>query len=827
MSPTAFGLEPFSDDEAKALDFLGLNELAPPKDPYPEPGEEIAGFVLKEVLGRGGMGVVYLATQPALGRDVALKVMMPKAGLTAVEMERVAREGHILATLRHPSIVAVHAAGSYAGWSYLAMDLVQGHTLDQLFRGEAPAFPQPGQPEWLPFLLPILHQIVDALAIAHARGVIHRDVKPSNVIVDGDGRPVLLDFGLAKEWEHAGVAQTVGFVGTPRYASPEQARCEPLTAATDVFSFGALAFEAVTGTPAFPGTTTQEVFQRIQYEDPVWPKNPRVPTDLRAVIDKCLEKNIANSYASAVELEQEFSRLLRFEPVLAVSRGRISRAVRRILRHPAKRVSYLGFGGLGAVALLALGFGMVHQSSATRFQAEALYESAMRHYLRGELAEARALLEQVDLSLDAPPSAAAGRLADLYLLQRAWTKAESFYLEELERDPDSLAGHLGLLMARSLPKPPPDLDADFDCIPRTARDHGILAKYHGERGEVEDGLAAIEDAIRMEPGFWAWHQGRGKLLVRQGELRAALPELELASQMAPKHRGVVRTLANVLFDLDENARSIRTLEQALRQMPGNPLLQADLARILVGIPERRPEALAIAREAHATDPEDVWVTSVLGRCLALTGSPGAAEALLADALADHPDAGSLHMELGWLSLRCGDTDTALRHALAMISIPRPSPALRLDGNQLLLWVQKARGNDEGALQAASNLEKLDPSSVKWQIEQALLLSKLGRTREAEEALARGDPSSAEGPEPFHVRATICRANGRPWEAYDFCIQALGSEPEHRPTLLLLVEVLLDLDQAEMAKHYLDRAEEAGASAEELERLRHRYTLAMH
>jgi formylglycine-generating enzyme required for sulfatase activity/predicted Ser/Thr protein kinase len=291
----------------------------------PLPFEQLGDFRLLRRLGEGGMGVVYLARQESLGRLLALKLMRPEfAGASSAE-RRFEREARAIAKLRHPSIVAVHAAGEEQGVRYLAMEYIEGRSLDQVLREEGSRVSPVRAIRWG-------REIADALACAHAAGIVHRDVKPSNIRITADDRALLLDFGLARLEDASSLSASGQFRGTPYYASPEQvdSRSRPVDARTDVYSLGATLFQCLTGRPPFEGHSSAQVFYAILSREPARPRKlaPSISRDLETVLLKSLEKDPARRYADAQAFARDLTALLEMRPIEARPPNLASRCVK-------------------------------------------------------------------------------------------------------------------------------------------------------------------------------------------------------------------------------------------------------------------------------------------------------------------------------------------------------------------------------------------------------------------------------------------------------------------------------------------------------------------
>jgi hypothetical protein len=354
---------------------------APPPGAAAEPGlpwERLGDFRLLRRLGAGGMGMVFEAEQAPLGRTVALKVIRPHLRTSPEAMERFRREARAAARLRHPNIVAVLSAGEQEGVRWIAMDLAPGEGLDGILaraRDRGEPVPPARAARWGA-------RLARALEFAHARGIVHRDVKPSNVRVGPDDQPLLLDFGIARD-EDAASTITGPFLGSPHYASPEQIAGLRSDGRVDVYGLGATLYECLSGAPPFPAGTVDRVIHRVLTEDPrpLRGARPGIPRDLEAVVLRALEKNPEGRYAGAREMAEDLEALLEFRPVKARPAG----LGRRLRSWARARPALASAAATGIAAALALG----------AFLAVSAREAAMRtrREAAGEVAAARERLE--------------------------------------------------------------------------------------------------------------------------------------------------------------------------------------------------------------------------------------------------------------------------------------------------------------------------------------------------------------------------------------------------------------------------------------------------
>jgi Protein kinase domain len=339
------GLEEHPDDRASRVVLEG-----PP---------EIPGIVVEEEIGRGAMGIVYRGRQPSLDRVVAVKVIVGGAYAAARERARFRTEAIATARIPHPNIVAVHDSGETGGLPYLVLEYLGGGTLADRLKGE------PQAPRWSAELIEVLAR---AVAAAHDREVIHRDLKPRNVVFSADGTPKVTDYGLAKLLdEDPGLTQTGQSPGTPSYMAPEQAgsTVHAVGPATDVYALGAILYELLTGGAPFRGTTVLETLELVRTQEPVAPSRlqPKIPRDLETICLKCLEKDPARRYANAEALGADLRRFLEGRPVLACRTSPLERAWRWGKRNRALAaaivalgvVTWAGFTGMTWLSSLASG----------------------------------------------------------------------------------------------------------------------------------------------------------------------------------------------------------------------------------------------------------------------------------------------------------------------------------------------------------------------------------------------------------------------------------------------------------------------------------------
>ncbi len=296
---------------------------------------KVAGYEILDVLGEGGMGIVFKARHVRLDRFVALKMIRSGAGARSHDLARFEAEALAVAAIEHPNIIQIFEIGEHGGMPYCSLEYLPGGSLAKLIGGK----PQPAD-----LAARIVATLAAAMEVAHKRGIIHRDLKPANVLLAQDGTLKITDFGLVKRLEtDSSHTRTGSILGTPSYMSPEQARGEThqIGPAADQYALGAILYELLTGRPPFQGTSVLDTLDQVRKKEPVPPSQlqSKVPRDLETICLKCLEKDPARRYADVSALSDDLRRYRDGKPIVARPISHPERLWRWCMRNQAVAAS--------------------------------------------------------------------------------------------------------------------------------------------------------------------------------------------------------------------------------------------------------------------------------------------------------------------------------------------------------------------------------------------------------------------------------------------------------------------------------------------------------
>ena len=652
---------------------------------------EASGFILREVIGRGGMGQVYRALQTSPDREVAVKMLMPHLASSAESRRRFLVEAEAMAELDHPGILPLYAAGESDGQPWLAMKLVRGGSLAERRARYAGQWKE---------CAALTAELADAIQHAHSRGVIHRDLKPGNILFEEEGRPCLSDFGLAKWRDDADpITLSHAVMGTFAYLAPETVEhgTRAATTAGDIYGLGAILYELLTGRPPFTGDLNLPLLRRIMEETPPAPRSldARIPTDLEIITLKAMARNPGGRYAHATDLAADLRAWLRGDPIAARPVTLTARVVRLARRYPfSSSLLTLLFLTYTAGGLFLWRQNAALQRSFTRADKARDSSENLVAYMTEEL--------PVRL-------APAGRLD---LLDGIYEHLSAYYADSAGAEQGS--------------------SGEGPSLSRRAAFQTQWSRSLGYGGKLPEALAKVEEACTLAA--------------------SALTFTDTPSARAIL-AGAHRRRAELLAGAARRADSLAALDAAdaaisagLARYPGHFLLTLEAAEALT----ERAHTLLTAEDAPAARP--LFLTA-LTRWQALL--PGTTTSPILQRRVREMST-RLHYFLASAADKSGDHETRLRHcedyyaATTALAATAPDDAawqqeLLYAANHLSLALRKVHADDTDRIESlmtqsdaiGASLTARDPANLKWRTDHAGVLND-----RADQAAGRDDYPTA-------------------------------------------------------------------------------------
>ncbi len=588
-------------------------------------GRKLLHYEILTRIGAGGMGEVWRARDTRLDREVAIKVLPAIQGDDSVHKQRFLREARAASALIHPNIITVHEINSADGMDFIVMEYVRGETLAALqAHGKLPL----GQ------ALDYAIQIADALTTAHEAGVVHRDLKPGNIMVTGSGLVKVLDFGIAKRMSQDAVAPDTtvapaltlvgATIGTPAYMSPEQAVGDPVDARSDLFSFGVVLYQMFTGVLPFQGATSLSLLRQVVHEQPrpLRAAAPELPERIAFIVEKCLAKEPAERFASAALVSQELRRVASREAtatldVNAAEAATMARGVAPARRSRLTRSSLVAAGVLLAALAAAGWFGRASLVGGPRGAATAggnavdanasafdLYQHGtelLRAYYREENVDQAIKELELALQRKSPYPLADARLSLAYWRKNAGSPDAHWQGQSLAYAESAVRGDGQLAIAHIAHGAVLTTMGQFDQAAGAYQHAATLDPSNvellwrlGDLAVARKDVTAAEQYYRRSvaagPKEWEPYVNLGRFYYRRGRYAEALATYETVRELAPQYTGVYANLAAVYHQLGRTDEAASALQRSLEIAP-NSITYSNLGTLLY-FQGRYPEALS-------------------------------------------------------------------------------------------------------------------------------------------------------------------------------------------------------------------------------------------
>ncbi len=782
--------------EAAWAQFESLAASHPPRSAGARPTFAIPGYRVLREIHRGGQGVVYQAMHESTQRKVAIKFLKEGPLADPTELARFDREVDVLSRLSHPHIVSIHDRGSTDGHAYYVMDYISGRSLDAYVASTGLSTRE---------ILGLCHKVCEAVNVAHLRGVIHRDLKPSNIRIDEDGRPHILDFGLAKLARDSGssaetMTMTGQFVGSLPWSSPEQAegRSELLDIRTDVYSLGVILYQLLTRSFPYPVSgRMDDVVRNIIHTSPARPStlSRDIERDVEVILFKCLAKDPERRYQSAGELARDIQRYLNGEPIEARPSTSLYQFRQFARRNKALVTSVMAIIiVLAAATTVSVAFALREAAARDRERLALVREVDHRERAEQQRRRAEAINQFVTKALQASDPHEGGKQAMLVsdAMLRAVEEIESgAFQDDPETEAELLRTISGVLNRNARP-------AEALALSERALTH-LRRIFPGDHSEVSKGLIHHASILRT--------------LARNAEAEPMIREsLAMERRM---HDGDHADVARSMMDLATTLRHLGRAAESLRYSR---------------------DALAMRRRMFNGDHEDI-AASLNNLYLALhaLGRNNEAEPLAREALemrqrlfpGDHPDVSQSLNNLGYMLHvldRTAEAESLYREALAMrrrlFIGDHPDVARTLNNLGTLLHplgkYQEAEEVHREALEMRKRLFEGDhPDIAQSMSNLAFPLQSLGRHAEAEPLLREALEMKQRWFEGDHPDTAISLENlasvldkmGRSVEAETLARDALemsrrltpGDHPDVASRLDSLAQILVTLERFEEAE----------------------------
>jgi tetratricopeptide (TPR) repeat protein/serine/threonine protein kinase len=607
-------------------------------------GKRLGDFEILSLIGTGGMGAVFLARQVSLDREVALKVISDISGTRAKSLERFNRETKVLAKVSHQNIVPIYEVGQQGPYSYFAMEYVKGVSLDKILSGIRNARPDEKasvvmhrcldaqasiydsschkdssngaeiDTDYIVEIGRIIISIASALDYAHKKGILHRDVKPSNILITSDGTAKLVDFGLAKGQTQQTITVTGEFFGTPSYVSPEQIRKPDIVdCRSDVFSLAATYYECLTLHPPFGGDTINETLTQVISREAIPPKKycPRLSTDFNTVLLHALEKLPEDRYQTAADFADDIENVLEFKSITA-KRPSITQKTYKTLRRNLLKVVMV----VVCILVIVLGYFLfssrIQQKNETI--ARELYQLGSRKTSQGEFTEALMYLEKA-IKVNPKFTGAYNLAGDCFRSLGQHQKAIEIYKQAIEIDPNNTDACCNLgTTYRDLGRHNEAIEVFKQTIRRNP--NNTVAYYnlgitYRDLGRHDEAIEAFKQTVKINPNNTDAYCNLGTIDRDLGRRDEAIEAFKQMIRINPNDADAYCNLGTTYRDSGRHNEAIEAFKQTVRINPNNTDAYCNLGTIYrdLGLQD---EAIETFKQMVRINPNDADAYAELG-----------------------------------------------------------------------------------------------------------------------------------------------------------------------------------------------------------------------
>ena len=701
-------------------------------------GQKLGDFEILKMIGHGGMGAVFLAQQVSLDREVALKVISSVGGPQAKNLDRFKRESKVLAQISHPNIVPIYEVGQHGPYSYFAMELVKGVSLDKILSNirnvksgekasdvmhkclEAQASIYENNlsedsgskgaeidTDYIVEISKVIVSVASALDYAHNKGILHRDIKPSNILISTDGTAKLVDFGLAKGQKQESITITGEFFGTPSYVSPEQIRKpETVDCRSDVFSLAATYYECLTLHVPFEGDTVNETLTQVISKEAVPPKKycPRLSMDFNTVLLHALEKSQEDRYQTAGDFVADIRNILEFKPIIA-KRPSISRRTYKTLRRNPLKTAIVGISILVIVLGYFLFLSYMHGRNIS--DAKKLYTIGKQKSLIGKHSEALEYLEKA-IKIDGDFIQAHYDIGECHLWLKQFQKAIESYRYVISINPNfsEVYNHLGHCYGE-LGDDEKAIEAYENAIRLNQDDsfsNSRLCNIYSDLGDYEKALKVATRAVKIDPKEAVYYYNLGEVYGQLERREEAIKAYKQAITIDPAYAMAHNNLGWVYIEIGSYEKAEKCFNKAIEMAPDFAIARNNLC-IAYEHFNRHKEIIQICEETILLKPDDVDAYRNLGNSYIKLGRNKKAVEACKMAIQLDPNHFNTYGNLAFAYSNLGLFEDAIKIARKAIS---------LDSNNVFVYINLANaccalGFYEEAAEASKRAIELDPN----------------------------------------------------------------------------------------------------------------------